>query len=183
MYATFFGFGGIGERACVLSREVTQIKRKLSPREKAFCGFFADTGDAAASAKKAGFRTDGSQRGDRLLSDGAIVEEINRLLSQKRGVLARLAAIGYQRLAFGSIADALRLLYMGEPEAKQLSEMDLFLISEIKRNKDGMLEIKFFDRMKALEKLENAAREDCGGVSGLMEAIGIGAGAVNGDDA
>ena len=34
--------------------------------------------------------------------------------------------------------------------------MDLFHISEIKRQKDGAIEIKFFDRLKALEKLEKA---------------------------
>ena len=32
--------------------------------------------------------------------------------------------------------------------------MDLFNISEIKKPKDGAMEIKFFDRIKALEKLE-----------------------------
>lgn len=104
-------------------------------------------------------------------------------MQKRRRVLARLAAIGYRRLAFGGIGDALRLLYMGEPEAEQLEEMDLFLVSEIKRNKDGMLEIKFFDRMKALDKLDGAAKEDFSGMAGLMEAIGKGAQAVGKDDA
>lgn len=164
-------------------REVMFIKKQLSPREKAFCGYFANTGDAEASARKAGYIADCKRRGDALLCKDAAVEEIERQLSKRRRVMARLAAIGYQRLAFGSIADALRLLYMGEPDAAQLEEMDLFLISEIKRNKDGMLEIKFFDRMKALDKLENAAQEEYGGVAGLMEAIGKGAQAVENDDA
>ena len=31
--------------------------------------------------------------------------------------------------------------------------MDLFNVSEIKRKKNGEMEIKFFDRLKALEKL------------------------------
>lgn len=33
--------------------------------------------------------------------------------------------------------------------------MDLFSVSEIKRPKDGSMEIKFFDRLKALEHLES----------------------------
>ena len=60
--------------------------------------------------------------------------------------------------------------------------MDLFMISDIRRNRDGMLEIKFFDRLKALEKLDAAAREDNAGVAGLMEAIGRGAQTVGGGD-
>ena len=36
-----------------------------------------------------------------------------------------------------------------------LENMDLFNISEIKKVKGGGVEIKFFDRIKALEKLEN----------------------------
>ena len=35
-----------------------------------------------------------------------------------------------------------------------LAESDLFNVSEIKRVKGGGVEIKFFDRQKALEKLE-----------------------------
>lgn len=44
---------------------------------------------------------------------------------------------------------------MDSPSKAQLENMDLFLVSEIKRPKDGAMEIKFFDRLKALEKLEN----------------------------
>ena len=48
------------------------------------------------------------------------------------------------------------------------------MISEIKRNKDGMLEIKFFDRLKALEKLGEHA-DDGSGLRELYDAIGRGA--------
>lgn len=37
--------------------------------------------------------------------------------------------------------------------------MDLFNISEIKKKKGGDIEIKFFDRLKALEKLERLCDE------------------------
>lgn len=62
-----------------------------------------------------------------------------------------MAAAGYQRLAFGSICDAISLLYKSDPSKEDLEGMDLFLVSEIKRPKDGSMEIKFFDRLKALE--------------------------------
>ena len=45
------------------------------------------------------------------------------------------------------------------------------MISEIKQNRDGMLEIKFFDRLKALEKLA-VKTDDVVGVAGLFDAIG-----------
>ena len=93
-----------------------------------------------------------------------------------------MAAIGYQRLAFGSIADALRLLFAESPTEQELRDMDMFTVSDIRRNKDGMLEIKFFDRLRALEKLGADAKEDNAGVAGLMEAIGRGAMAAGGED-
>lgn len=83
-------------------------------------------------------------------------------------------------MAFGGVADALKLLYTEHPSDEQLSEMDLFMISEIKKPKDGMLEIKFFDRLKALEKL-GAQQENSSGVSGLFDAIGRGAKSLGSD--
>ena len=96
----------------------------------------------------------------------------------RKRVLPQLAAAGYYRMAFGGVADALKLLYTENPTDEQLSEMDLFMISEIKKPKDGMLEIKFFDRLKALEKLESKSEADAG-VSNLFDAIGQGAKAVS----
>ena len=77
-------------------------------------------------------------------------------------------------MAFGGVSDALRLLYTECPTEKELNEMDLFMISEIKKPKDGMLEIKFFDRLKALEKL-GGQQDEGTGVAGLFDAIARGA--------
>ena len=161
---------------------MTQIRRKLKPRERLFCRCYADSGDALRAAKEAGFLKDSRRVSGKLLSDDAVLEEISRLLSLRQRTLGNLAAIGYQKLAFGSVSDALRLLYAEQPDAEELEQMDLFMISDIRRNRDGMLEIKFFDRVKALEKLDAAAREDNAGVAGLMEAIGRGAQTVGGGD-
>ncbi len=61
---------------------------------------------------------------------------------------------GLSRLAFGEISDAVSLLYMSDEEAlKRLPELNLFNVSEIKRPKGGGMEIKFFDRLKACERL------------------------------
>lgn len=61
---------------------------------------------------------------------------------------------GLRRLAFGEVQDAVLLLFAQDDEiAGRLPELNLYNISEIKRPKGGGMEIKFFDRIKALEKL------------------------------
>lgn len=60
---------------------------------------------------------------------------------------------GYYRLAFGCSGDGIKLLFKDEVTEEEIDGMDLFNISEIKRKKGGDIEIKFFDRLKALERL------------------------------
>ena len=111
MHAIFRVFSGIVGGFFRDSREVTQIKRKLKPRERLFCGYFAGLGDAERAARKAGYTGDCKLKGDRLLCEEAILEEIDRQIAIRRKTLSRMATIGYQRVAFGSSADALRLLF------------------------------------------------------------------------
>lgn len=68
---------------------------------------------------------------------------------------------GLTKLATGNIADAVSLLYLSDEEAmEKLPKLNLFNVSEIKRPKGGGLEIKFFDRIKAFERLrENVTGE------------------------
>ncbi len=57
--------------------------------------------------------------------------------------------------------------------------MDLFNISEIKRKKNGDIEIKFFDRLKALEKLTDISDLSSGeNESSIFHAIEKGAAAL-----
>ncbi len=88
-----------------------------------------------------------------------------------------MAFVGYQRLAFGDISEAVSLLYIDNPDSQVLSKMDLFSVSEIKRPKDGSMEIKFFDRLKALEKLEGRVQSE-NGVQSLFDAIDRSASAI-----
>jgi hypothetical protein len=61
---------------------------------------------------------------------------------------------GLERLAFGSCNDAVYLVFSEElPPADVISGLDLFNVSEVKRVKGGGVEVKLFDRQKALEKL------------------------------
>ena len=160
--------------------EVTVIKNKLTAREREFCLSFMQSGDAQLSARSAGFRNPDSE-GERLLCNEKICAELERLSKLRGRLLTALSVIGYQRLAFGSAADAASLLFEENPSREALGKMDLFLVSEIRRPKDGAMEIKFFDRARALEKLASLSmeRESSGS---LYDAIGSVAERSEGDD-
>ena len=118
----------------------------------------------------------------KLLRRKDITEEIARIDKQREATQKDIA-IGYQRLAFGCISDAVRLLFSDEVSPEEIEKMDLFNISEIKRKKGGDIEIKFFDRLRALEKLQDiwsTKRDD--EESSLYSAIEKGARALRAED-
>ena len=117
----------------------------------------------------------------RLLRRTDIVQEIARI-DKQRETTQNDIAIGYQRLAFGCISDAVCLLFSDDVSREEIEKMDLFNISEIKRKKGGDIEIKFFDRLKALEKLAEygSVRSD-NEESSLYSAIEKGAMALRDD--
>lgn len=143
---------------------------KLSGREKDFCSCFLKTGNAQKSAELAGFGGDARAVGDKLLQRQDILSEIADIAGRQEKILSGLATAGYIRLAFGSIADAVSLLYLDKPSREELEKMDLFLVSEIKHPKEGAVEIKFFDRLKALEKL-SANRDSDDSAGSIFDAI------------
>ena len=79
---------------------------------------------------------------------------------------------GLCALAFGDISDAVSLLYMSDEEAlEKIPELNLYNVSEIKRPKGGGMEIKFFDRIKACEKLRERLSEKSENSTGFFEAL------------
>ena len=58
---------------------------------------------------------------------------------------------GLKRLAFSRVNDAVRLLLSDDPSA--VDSLDLFPVSAVKRDKNGSIELRFYDRQKALEQL------------------------------
>ena len=77
---------------------------------------------------------------------------------------------GFERLAFGDVTDAVRLLFAEEINPRTLKKMDLFNVAEIKRMKGGGMEIKFADRLKALQCLEQLQPESDSG-NALYQAL------------
>ncbi len=125
----------------------------LEEKEKLFCLFFSLTRDARASAAKAGYGIKARKVGPSMLERKDIKKEIERL-DKLRNINRDEIIAGYRQLAFGNISDAVRLAYSAEKPMLGTEKLDLFNVSEIKRPKGGGLEIKFFDRLKALEHLE-----------------------------
>ena len=82
---------------------------------------------------------------------------------RREDVTRRLA-----ELAFGKANDCVRLALEDEPE---LSRLDLSLLSEVKRNEKGTVEIKLIDRLKALEQLSQAAGQDQNGAQEFLRAL------------
>lgn len=128
---------------------------KPTEKELLFCRFYCRLCNAREAAARAGYR-DAEKTGEHLLSRPEILRQIRRQQQKlSREMLAAEAAAGLRRLAFGDISDAVRLTLEGEKELTpdRLASLDLFCVSEIKQSGNGGIEIKFFDRFKALERL------------------------------
>ena len=148
--------------------------KKLTKRELLFCKLAAK-GNAESAALQAGYQSAPESVTRRLLSREEILLEIGRNAVLSHSSQQTPSRVGYERLAFGSIADAVKLLYMEDPPPDALEKMDFFPISEIKRPKDGAMEIKFFDRLQALECLERSEQGENTGLSPFYQALERGA--------
>ena len=71
-------------------------------------------------------------------------------------------------LAFGKANDCVRLALEDDP---QLGRLDLSLLSEVKRNDKGTVEIKLIDRLRALEQLAQVAGEDTQDLEAFLQAL------------
>ena len=81
----------------------------------------------------------------------------------RQDVTRRLA-----ELAFGRPNDCVRLVLEETPDLK---ELDLSLLSEVKRNEKGTVEIRLVDRLRALEQLALVARDENGDLEAFLQAM------------
>ena len=106
--------------------------------------------DADLAAQSIG-RTDGV----RLLTTPAVQSELQLQRGQcdicRQDVLRRLA-----QLAFGRANDCVKLVLNDEAD---LDSLDLSLLSEVKRNDKGTVEVKLIDRVRALDQLLQASTQ------------------------
>ena len=132
-----------------------KARREPSKKEKQFCQHLLQTGNIREAAARTGYGS--PDEALRLLEKApvrAFLEKLFRQAQKERKKQKFWAIAGLERIAYGSVADAVRLLQRETPPtADELERMDLFCISEIKYARSGTVEVKFYDRMEALEKL------------------------------
>ncbi len=151
----------------------------MTEREKLFCKFYSVFRNPRESAAAAGFAF-ASSKSVKLLERADIRREIKQLEIKNQTSFSEVVS-GLRRLAFGSSADAVKLIFRDEISDDEIEHLDLFNVSDIKRPKNGGLEIKFFDRQKALERLlEISELDDSSGASSFLTALEKGAGALGG---
>ena len=71
-------------------------------------------------------------------------------------------------LACGKVNDCVRLALEDDP---MLDKLDLSLLSEVKRNDKGTVEIKLIDRLRALEQLALVAEEEKTDLESFLQAL------------
>ena len=99
----------------------------------------------------------------RKYSDKSLQQRIRDGQVRKRDVTRRLA-----ELAFGKANDCVRLALEEDPN---LDKLDLSLLSEVKRNEKGTVEIRLIDRLQALEQLAAVAQEDRSELDAFLQAL------------
>ena len=81
----------------------------------------------------------------------------------RQDVARRLA-----ELAFGEANDCVKLVLEQETD---LDSLDLSLLSEVKRNDKGTVEVKLIDRLQVREQLAALAGKEETGLSALLDAL------------
>ena len=146
--------------------------KKLTKKETDFCRLYVRLRNPKEAALRAGFIALPEHRALSLLSKMHIRQKISEFEKESLADNALVCA-GLQRLAFGSVADAIKLiLSVNDNSSPDIDALDLFNVSEIKIANGKGMEIKFFDRLKALEKLSalTQGESDTGALS-FYEAI------------
>ena len=100
---------------------------------------------------------------DRKTGEKDLRERIRTGKIRREDVTRRLA-----ELAFGKANDCVRLALEDDPK---LGKLDLSLLSEVKRNDTGTVEIKLIDRLRALEQLANVAGEESDDMELFLQAL------------
>ena len=152
-----------GKAAGSLKEAETESRRQI------FCRTYLQTMDPQRAARTAGcrdgFSTLGIQQVQKRLDE---MRETAAAQICREDILRRLA-----QLAFGPVNDAVRLALEGE--RADLEELDLSAVSEFKVTDKGV-EIRFVDRLRALEALGELLEDKGGGAQELYQALAEAAG-------
>jgi hypothetical protein len=96
-------------------------------------------------------------------TDGELKKRIRSGQVSREDVVRRLA-----ELAFGRANDCVKLVLQ---DNVSLDKLDLSLLSEVKRNDKGTVEVRLIDRLRALEQLQLLASENGSDVEAFLMAL------------
>ena len=120
---------------------------------RAFAKMFVRTRNGSETAVRLGAEPSQAKQIEAdYLANKAVKREIRKLDKEDVQTLCYVKT-GLSRLAFGSINEAAALVFSEEPTREEVLRADLFNVAELKKVKGGGVEMKFFDRQRALEKL------------------------------
>lgn len=100
---------------------------------------------------------------NRKRADTELKRRIHTGQVSREDVVRRLA-----ELAFGRANDCVKLVLQ---ENVSLDKLDLSLLSEVKRNEKGTVEVRLIDRLRALEQLQILASESGNDVEAFLMAL------------
>lgn len=145
-------------------------EEKNRSRRQTFCQAYLQTMNPQRAARAAGCR-DGFSTLE--------VRQVQKRLDQMRetaaaqicreDVLRQMA-----QLAFGPVNDAVRLALEGKQA--NLEQLDLSAVAEFKVTDKGGVEVRFVDRLRALDALREMLEEKGGGAQELYQALAEAAG-------
>lgn len=95
--------------------------------------------------------------------EGTLNKRIRSGELTRRDVARRLA-----ELAFGKANDCVKLVL---EEGAELDKLDLSLLTEVKRNDKGTVEVHLVDRLRALEQLALLAQEGGEDLESFLKAL------------
>ena len=128
-------------------------------RRRAFCRWYAALGDPFEAAVRAGYPPEtADDTATELLTKASCKRYLAALGASPALTVRQHVLAGLKRLAFSRVNDAVRLMLSDEPES--IGSLDLFPVSAVKRDKNGSIELRFYDRQKALEQLLACASAD-----------------------
>ncbi len=146
---------------------------QLQSRRAAFCRWYLALGNVREAALRAGCPPEtAAEDGLQMLHSPVCRRFLARLAAQPALPLQQLVTAGFARLAFGDANDAVRLALHENLSESDLQTLDLFHVTSIKYDKNGV-EVKLADRLSALTKLLECAgaADSAAAAAALMHAL------------
>lgn len=146
------------------------MKDKLTGRKRrAFCRAYLACMDAQRAAEQCGL-ADGYE----LLELPTVRTELENIRAEANDICRADAVRRLCAVAFGRPNDAIRLALGDGLTGGEIDALDLSAVAEFKRSSTGGVEMKFFDRAKALELLCGilGGAEDNGAAEEFFRAVG-----------